>query len=201
MRAPALALAALLSLSGCATGSGGSSGPDQVPDSATADPRVLAAGRTHLALTPGSHYSPVDFVPALALTLPAGWSSDHRGDDAFDLVRPGLSVVFDTPREDTAAAALATVRAAARGARLTPVRGTLVGQAATGFDLVGGTGVLLTSPSGTLRVTAAAGQHVRVLGADIDQVPLLVAVVVPDGARWATLLPPAQQLISSVTPG
>jgi hypothetical protein len=201
VRTPALLLVALLTLSGCATGGSDNSGPDQVPESATADPSVLPTGRTPLVLTPGSHYSPVGFVPALALTVPAGWSSNRRGDDAFDLLRPGLTVVFDTPREDSAAAALAAARASVQGGRVTPARGTLVGEPATGFDLVGGTGVLLTSPSGTVRLTAAPGQHLQLLGADVDQVPLLVAVVVPDGARWTALQPAAQQLVSSVTPG
>ncbi|MGB8652341.1 MAG: hypothetical protein WCD35_16970, partial [Mycobacteriales bacterium] len=67
--------------------------------------------------------------------------------------------------------------------------------------LTGASGELLRSPSGSVAVTAAPGARVRVLGADADGVPLLVAVVVRDGSRWDRLLPQAEQLLAAVQPG
>jgi hypothetical protein len=207
VRAPALLLAALLALTGC-SGSATDSGPSHVPETQTADPSVLPAGRDDLALAPRTYYSPRDFVPPLAVTVPAGWHSTHRGDDAFDLSRPDparggplVTVVFVTPPDDTAATALAAARAGVEGGTTTPVTGTLAGGRATGFDLVGGTGTLLTSPAGTISLDVAPRQRVRVLGTDIDDVPLLVAVVVHDGARWAQVLPHAQQVLDRVGRG
>ncbi|MCW2587185.1 MAG: hypothetical protein JWN55_2701 [Frankiales bacterium] len=200
MRAPVLLLAAVLTLTGCAT-SPSDSGPEQVPESQSADPRVLPIGTTDLPLVPRTYYTPIGFVPPLALTVPAGWHSPRRGDDAFELSRPGVTVVFDTPPDATSAAALAAVRAAVKGGTVTPVRGTVAGRPATGFDILGGTGTLLTSPVRTVSVAAAPGRRVRVLGTDLDEVPLLVAVVVPDASRWSRLLPLAQQLLAGVSPG
>jgi hypothetical protein len=197
VRAAALLLGAALALGGCASGS--PAPPPQVPDSVTADPTVLPAGSTDLPLLAQTYYSPVDFVPPLALTPVAGWHSTHRGDDAFDLTLPGsrLVVSFVTPDGDTVAGTLAALRAKA-GARARPLTGSLAGERAAGFTVTGGTGTLLRSPSGTLSVVLAAGQTVRVLGIDLDQTPLLVVTV---SADEPTALARAEQLLASVTRG
>ena len=191
-----------LALAGCllaAACSSGWSGAPEVITTPSPEPHVLPAGKSELPLTAGVYYSPVDFVPPLAIALPDGWSSTHRGDDAFDLGKDGVIIVFDTPDGEHVAPALAAIRA--KAPHPVAVTGTLDGQPATGFDATGGTGVLVESPSGTIGLDYSAGQRVRVLGADVDGVPLLAVVLVPEGAKWATLLPQALDLLAHVTPG
>jgi hypothetical protein len=179
--------------------SGTSTPPEAVPDTSSPDPHVLPAGKADLPLTAGTYYSPLDFVPPLAIAVPAGWSSTHRGDDAFDLGKPGLIVVFDTPDGETVAPVLKALRA--KASHPTTVTGTLDGEPATGFDAIGGTGQLLASPSGTMSLDYAPGQRVRVLGTDVDGVPLLAVVLVPDGKQWGALLPAALALLGGVSRG
>lgn len=188
-------LAALLLVAAC---SGHSAAPEVIT-SPSPEKDVLVAGKGDVPLTAGTHYSPIDFVPPLAFTVPAGWMSTHRGDDAFDVSRDGVIVVFDTPLGDTVAPVLAAMRKAAPHA--VPVTGTLDGQPATGFDATGGSGQVLASPGGTLSLDYAPGQRVRVLGVDVEGVPLLAVVLVPDGKQWATQLPRALDLLAHVTPG
>lgn len=207
MRAPVLLLTALLLLSGCSSSPKADSrvvDPEPVT-SVTADPRVLVAGKTDVALS-GSYFSPEGFVPPLSLTVPAGWHSTHRGDDAFDLSLPGpakdapLVVALITPLDKAVSTALDRLRTAATG-KVTAATGTLAGEPATGFEEVGGSGQLVASPSGTLGLDALPQGHLLVLGADIDQVPLLAVVIVPDGARWPALLARAEQLLRGVSRG
>jgi hypothetical protein len=171
----------------------------EVITSPSPEPDVLQAGDQRQVLRPGTYYSPLDFVPPLALKVPAGWSSTQRGDDAFDLARDGVRVVFDTPDGETVAPALARLRADVRGP--VPVTGELAGSPASGFDAGSVAGTLLTSPSGTVALDLTAGQRVRVLGTDLDGVPLLVVVVVREPARWSALLPQVQGLLAGVTRG
>ena len=207
MRAPVLLLTAALLLSGCSSGSSPQgSEPSPGTSDVAPDPRVLPAGKDDLVLKAQTYYSPTDFVPPLALTVPEGWHSTHRGDDAFDLSKPDpakdaplVAVVFDTPDGEAVAPVLAALKAKAKGA--VDVTGTLLGQPATGFEVTGGSGELLSSPSGTIALDLAAGQRVRVLGTDVDGTPLLVVVLVPDGTRWATVLPEADALLAKVTRG
>lgn len=190
-------LVALLLLLATACSSG--SPTADVITSPSPEKDVLLAGKGDVALTPGTHYSPVDFVPPLTLGVPAGWTSTRRGDDAFDLRNGDVVVVLDTPAGDTVAPALADLRA--KVPHPVPVTGTLDGRPATGFDAVGGTGQLLASPGGTLSLDLAPAQRVRVLGTDVDGVPLLAVVLVPDGRKWAAALPQALDLLKAVTPG
>jgi hypothetical protein len=207
VRAPALLLTAALLLTGCSSGST-PQGKEPSPGTSdvTPDPRVLPTGKDDLVLAAQTYYSPTDFVPPLALAVPAGWHSTHRADDAFDLSKPDpakdaplVAVVFDVPEGDVVAPVLAALRARAPGA--VSVTGTLLGQPATGFDVTGGSGALLSSPSGTIALDLAAGQRVRVLGTDVEGVPLLVVVLVPDATRWSTVLPEADALLAKVTRG
>ena len=165
----------------------------------TPEPSVLQAGKADVVLPAGTYYSPVDFVPPLAIRLPDGWSSAHRGDDAFDLGTDGVVVVLDTPEGDAVAPVLAALRAKAPGS--VPVSGTLAGQPATGFDVTGGSGSFLTSPSRTIELDLQPQQRVRVLGTDVDGTPLLAVVLVPDGTQWSTVLPPALDVLAGLAPG
>jgi hypothetical protein len=204
VRIAVLFLVSALTLTGCAAGSQPSTQPGA---SAPAEPTVLSAGRSDLALAPGRYLSPDGFVPPLLLTVPAGWTSTHRGDDAFDVSRPDPSkdtplvvVAFITPQGDGVATAVDGIRRAVKGT-VTAVSGTVAGQPARGIDVAGGAGPLVTSPSGTISLDTVPGGHARVLGTDIDGVPLLAVVLVPDGHRWAELSASAQQLLAGVTPG
>jgi hypothetical protein len=188
-------LAGLVLVAGC---SGGSPAPEVI-GTPTPEPSVLQAGQTEVTLGSGNFYSPLDFVPPLALQIPAGWRSPHRGDDAFDLSRGDLRIVFDTPEGETVAPTLAQLRG--KATQPTSVTGTLAGAPATGFDAVGGNGPWLQSPSGTVSVQLAARQRVRVLGADIDGVPLLAVITVSDQRQWSALLPEALSLLAGVTRG
>ena len=189
-------LAACLLATACA---GKSAAPEVIPDTPSPDPHVLPAGKSLLPLDAGTYYSPIDFVPPLAITLPAGWSSTHRGDDAFDLGKPGLIIVLDTPDGETVAPVLQALRA--KAPHPVSVTGTLDGEPATGFDATGGSGELVKSPSGTIGLDYATGQRVRVLGTDVDGVPLLAVVLVPDGSQWNALLPQAMALLGAVSHG
>jgi hypothetical protein len=209
VRTLVLLVAPLLLLSGCNSSSptaDSAVGDPEPVTSASADTRVLVAGTIDLALS-GRYYSPDGFVPPLSLTVPAGWRSTHRGDDAFDLKLPDpakdaplVVIALITPKDHTVRTALDRLRTAAQGT-VTAATGMLAGEPATGFEEVGGRGELVASPSGTLSLDALPSGHLLVLGTDIDQVPLLAVVLVPDGARWKALLPRAQQLLEGVGRG
>lgn len=199
-------IAALLLTAGCA--SGGTpvdTGVPSVLPSASVDADVLPAGKSLLPVS-GVVYSPLDFVPPLRLTVPDGWSSTHRGDDAFDLSRPDptkdapqVVVAFITPDDATAEDALKTLRG--RVGPGMPVTGTVGGVAAQGFDVVGGTGPLVESPAGTLALDRVPGQRARILALDLDDVPLLVVIAVPDSTQFQALLPDVEELLAGVVQG
>ncbi len=195
---------ALVAASGCGSSSTPPGGSSPSP-SASAEADVLPAGKGDLPVT-GTVYSPLDFVPPLRLTVPDGWTSTHRGDDAFDLSRPDptkdaplVVVAFVTPQDATAKEALETLES--RLGKVTPVRGTLGGAPALGFDVVGGTGTLVESPSGTLTLDRQPSQRARVLAIDVDDVPLLVVIAVPDGSRFTAALPDVEALLAGVLAG
>ncbi len=166
---------------------------------------TLPTGKADLPVA-GLAYSPLDFVPPLRLTVPAGWISTHRGDDAFDLSRPDptkdaplVVVAFITPDDATAADALETLRA-----RLGPgqaVSGTVGEMMAQGFDVVGGTGLLVESPVRTVTLDRTLGQRARILALDLDEVPLLVVIAVPDGTEFHAVLPDVDKLLAGVVQG
>jgi hypothetical protein len=202
VRTAVLLLSGLLALTACS----GSSTPATAPSSPAsptasepAGPNVLPVGKSDLVVT-GTYLSPDGFVPPLALQVPAGWHSTHRGDDAFDLTRPGVTVSLVTPIDQAVATALASARKAATGT-VTPVKGTLDGQPATGFVVTGGTGRLVASPSGTLTVDAVPGGRIEVLGTDVEGVPLLAVTSVTDAKRWTGLHAQATALLAGVAPG
>jgi hypothetical protein len=199
-----LLVAALLA--GCSTGSTVTdSGMPSVLPSVSAEPGVLPTGKSDLPIS-GVVFSPLDFVPPLRLTVPTGWRSTHRADDAFDLSRPEPSghaplvvVAFITPDEQTAAEALKTL--SGRVGPGLPVTGTVGGVAAQGFDVVGGTGPLVQSPAGTLALDRVPGQRARILALNLDDVPLLVVIAVPDGTKFQAELPDVDALLAAVVQG
>lgn len=195
-----------LLVSGCASGGTPTdSGMPSVLPSVSAEPGVLPTGKSALPVS-GVVFSPLDFVPPLRLTVPAGWTSTHRADDAFDFSRPDptkdaplVVVAFITPDEPTAVEALKTLRG--RVGPGLPVTGTVGGVAAQGFDVVGGTGPLVQSPAGTLNLDRLPGQRARILALDLDDVPLLVVIAVPDGSQFPATLPDVDALLAGVIQG
>lgn len=197
-----LLLAAVVLTAGCAAG--GTPVDTGVPTalpSASVDADVLPAGTSDRPVS-GVVYSPLDFVPPLRLRVPDGWRSTHRADDAFDLTRADptkLVIAFITPDDANAAEALQTLRG--RLGPGLPVTGTIGGVAAQGFDVVGGTGPLVESPAGTLSLERVPGQRARILALDLDDVPLLVVIAVPDGQQFQAVLPDVEELLAGVVQG
>ncbi|MDQ1696639.1 MAG: hypothetical protein QOJ03_1992 [Frankiaceae bacterium] len=199
-------LAASLAAAAITTACSGSSSPAPGSPSPTASPgpSTLAVGKSDLALTAGTYRSPEGFLPPLLLDLPAGWTSVHRAADAFDIGRaaaagdaPDVAVIFMTPAEDTAAAAIAAVRGRVTGT-VRSVGGTVGGRPAQGLDISGGKGELASSTAGAISIDAGPGQRERVLAVDAAGRPLLVIVLVPDAKRWAAVLPDAVRLFSGL---
>src|SRR3954462_9666549 len=125
-------LAVLVVVATLVAGCGGSSTTASSSASPTAAGSVaLPLGKDLMALEQRTYRSPDGFVPAVTVDVPAGWSSVHRNDDAFDLTQPDpardaplVALVWMTPTQPTAAAALAAVKAAA-GAAARPVQGRI----------------------------------------------------------------------------
>jgi hypothetical protein len=140
----------------------------------------------------------------LLVDVPNGWTSVHRASDGFDIGQPAstgdspdVAVVFLTPAEDTAAAALDAVRQRATG-KVAGVSTTFAGRPADGLDITGGSGELASSSAGSISIDAGRGQRERVLALDVAGRPLLVIVLVPDAHRWQDVLPEALRLYSGV---
>jgi hypothetical protein len=194
-------IAVLLLAAGCSDEHGEAS-PD--PDAFSAS--ELPVGKSDLDLDAGTYTSPGGFQPVLVVEVPEGWQSVHRDVDAFDFGKPDpdkdaplVAVVVMRPPEATAAEALAAVHDRA-GAHATPVDGDIGAIPAGGLDIDGGTGQVVASASGGVALDAAPGQRMRILGADVGGVPLLVVVLVPDGDRWDDALPEAQALLDGFGP-
>lgn len=197
-------------LSGCSSASPGaapSAASSPAASSSAPAAVALAVGKSMMPLSAGRYRSPEGFQPALNLTVPDGWTSTHRGSDAFDLGKPDpardaplVAVVFFAPPAPTASAALAALRkVAATSGTLTTVTGDIGGVPAQGIDLDGGTGQLIASADNGIALDAAPGQRVRLLAADVAGRPLVVVILVPDGKQWDTVLAQATQLLSGVT--
>jgi hypothetical protein len=134
--------------------------------------------------------------------LPAGWTSVHRGADAFDLGRPDpaldaplVAIVFLTPKEPTAAEALTDVTTRANG-NVEPTTGMIGGRHADTVDIVGGSGQLIASRSGGIALDAADGQQVRLFTLTVDGSPLVVAVLIPQSGRWDAVWPDVQSVLA-----
>jgi hypothetical protein len=168
---------------------------------------VLPGGKGDFPLAAGVWRSPAGFAPTLRVTVPAGWTSVHRYADSFDIGRPDpakdaplVSIVFLTPRERTAAAALTDVSTRANG-NVVPTPGKIGPVTADGVDITGGTGQLIASASGGVALDAADGQQVRLLTATVKGRPLVVAVLVPQSGQWDTVWPDVESVLATVTFG
>jgi hypothetical protein len=206
-----------LTLAGCAGDDGATSSSATSPTSASSSssagaspaqsgaPEPLPLGKDDLAVSAGEHSSPEGFAPAVTLKVPTGWTSVHRGADAFDLGLPDpdvdaplLAVVFMTPPEGSARAALDAVTSRVRDSTA-PVRSRIGAIPATSVDLTGGKGQVVASRDGGIALDAGPGQRMRVYAADVGGAPLLVVVLVPDGRRWRAAIPRAEALLAGTT--
>jgi hypothetical protein len=197
-----VALVALLMV-GCGSSQQPAQTPAQAPTASAGSAR-LATGKTDLPLDAGVYGSPEGFTPDLAVTVPSGWTSVHRGADGFDFGKPDpnrdaplVAVVVMRPAEATAVAALAAVRARATGT-VRPAGGQIGTVRADGFDVDGGSGQLVASADGGIALDAAKGQRIRVLAADVGGEPLMVAVLVPDGSRFDAAWTDAAALVGGL---
>jgi hypothetical protein len=206
MRTRLLLVAALLTLGACSDDGGGDADEPTASDSAsspspsaTADAaEALPIGKDDLAVEATSYVSPDGFTPELRLDLQfsglVGWTSVHRGADAFDLGLPNpevdaplVAVAFMVPAEATADEALATVRdsAGSAGAQVSDVEGPFDELGATaGVDIVGGEGQVVASKDGGIALDAMPGGRLEVFATDEGGSPLLVAVFAPDAKTW-----------------
>jgi hypothetical protein len=217
MRTRVLLVAALLVLGACSDDDGGEarepvSGASGTPSgsaTATADaPERLPTGKDDLDVAASSHLSPEGFAPELQLDLQfsglVGWTSVHRGADAFDLGLPNpetdaplVAVAFMVPAEPTAEEALATVRdtATSTGVRVRDVKGPFDGiGATTGIDVVGGQGQVVAGRDGGIALDASPGGRLQVFATDEGGSPLLVAVFAPDAHTWPQVKDAMQHL-------
>ncbi len=197
-----LTLAGCASENGAATSSATSAGASPSQSGA---PEPLPLGKDDLVLSAGEHSSPDGFAPAVRLMVPEGWTSVHRAADAFDLGLPDphvdaplLAVIFLTPPESSAEAALDAVTSRVRDAT-TPVQSTIGAIPATSVDLAGGKGQVVASRDGGIALDAGSGQRMRVYAADVAGAPLLVVVLVPDGRRWTSAIARAEALLAGTT--
>ena len=224
MRTRVLLVAALLTLGACSDDassgtdeSSGRAGPSTSQSSTatpTADtPAPLPTGKGDLSLEATGHLSPDGFAPELRLDLQfsglVGWTSVHRGPDAFDLGLPEpradaplFAVAFLVPSEATAAQALDTVRtrAAAAGAQVRDVSGPFDGLGApSGVDVVGGQGQVVASRAGGIALDAVPGGRLQVFATDEGGSPLLVVVLAPDASHWPQVRTDLAQLAGAIT--
>jgi hypothetical protein len=216
MRTRLLLVVALLTLGACSDDGGGEAKEPKVTDSAssatataTDDPaEPLPTGKDDLELLATSHLSPDVFTPELRLDLQfsglVGWTSVHRGPDAFDLGLPNPKVdaplvafAFMVPTEPTAAEALATVQAnaTAAGAQVRDVTGPFdeLG-AVAGVDIVGGQGQAVASRDGGIALDATPGGRLQVFATDEGGSPLVIAVFAPDAKSWPDVKDVAERL-------
>jgi hypothetical protein len=204
MRIRLLLVVALLTFGACSDDGGGDADEPKASASASASSPTadaaepLPTGKDDLEVEATSHLSPEGFSPELAIDLQfsglVGWTSVHRGADAFDLALPSSKVdaplvafAFMAPSEPTAAEALATVRAdaTAAGAQVSDVDGPFDELGATaGVDIVAGQGQVVASGDGGIALDAAPGSRLQVFATDEGGSPLLIAVFAPDAKTW-----------------
>lgn len=203
------ALPALLALTGCSgddgghaaearTTTGSSASPSASPSASTPAPVRLPGGKDDLDVEASSHLSPEGFAPDLQLDLQysgiVGWTSVHRGADAFDLGLPAdkgdgplVAVAFVVPPQASAAEALAAVRDSAHraGAQVRDITGPFGDLGAgAGVDLVGGEGQVVTSSEGGIALDAVQGGRLQVFATDQGGSPLVIAVFAPETGAW-----------------
>jgi hypothetical protein len=205
MRARLLVTAFLLLLPAC----GDPAPPAAAPSSAASAAPLpagspLPPGKSDVVLRPGRYRSPDGFVPALSVEVSGtGWRSAHRFDDMFDVGRPEpgkdlprVAVAFSVAG-GTEAAVLADLVARAGPAAARPVATTFARQPATRLDVTGGGGELYRSRTGGFGLYMDPAQRLRLVVATVGGAVVVVAVIVPDRARWAAMLPLATAVLDS----
>jgi hypothetical protein len=219
MRIRLLLVVALLTFGACSgDGDGDADEPKATESASTPTPTEDAAeplptGKDDLELQATSHLSPDGFAPDLAIDLQfsglVGWTSVHRGADAFDLGLPNPEVdaplvafAFMVPAEASAEEALATVRAnaTAAGAQVKDVTGPFdeLG-AAAGVDIVGGQGQAVASRDGGIALDATPDGRLQVFATDEGGSPLLIAVFAPDAKTWPDVKAAMEQFSGALT--
>ena len=208
MRTRLLLVAVLLTLGACSDDDGGGDAGEPASESASggasttttaAEPEALPTGKDDLPLEATGHLSPEGFAPELALDLQysglVGWTSVHRGADAFDLGLPNpdadaplVAVAFLVPAESTAEEAITAVRDSATGvgAQVRDVTGPFDELGATaGLDIVDGQGQVVTSSDGGIALDASPGGRLQVFATDEGGSPLVIVVFAPDAKTWS----------------
>jgi hypothetical protein len=204
MRTRLLLVVTLLTLGACSDDDGGGDAREPASDSASTttaadDAEALPTGKDDLPLEATGHLSPDGFSPELRLDLQfsglVGWTSVHRGADAFDLGLPNteadaplVAVAFLVPPEPTAEEALTAVRdsATGAGAQVRDVTGPFDELGATaGLDIVDGEGQVVASGDGGIALDAVPGGRLQVFATDEGGSPLVIVVFAPDAKTWA----------------
>jgi len=221
MRIRLLLVVALLTFGACSDDGGGKADEPKASDStSSASPsssadavEPLPTGKDDLELQANSHLSPDGFTPELQLDLQfsglVGWTSVHRGADAFDLGLPNPEVdaplvafAFMVPAEASADEALATVRAnaTAAGAQVKDVTGPFDELGATnGVDIVGGQGQAVASRDGGIALDATPEGRLQVFATDEGGSPLLIVAFAPDAKTWPDVKAVMEQFSGALT--
>jgi hypothetical protein len=216
-RLTVLVTSGLLALSACSgddpaatppasPGTSPSASPSASASPSEPGPPALPIGKSDLLVPGGEHQAPEGFRPRLRLIVTEGWTSVHRDVDGFDFGVPDpdrdaplVALVFLTPPESSAAEALAAVRSRANGT-VRAIGGRIGSIRASGLDILGGRGELVSSVDGGIALDAAPGQRLHVLAADVDGTPLLVVILVPDAEGWGPAYRRARGMLDSVRP-
>jgi hypothetical protein len=170
----------------------------------------LPLGKSDLPLRAARWRSPDTFVPPVSVEVDgAGWHSNHRFADMFDVGRPEpgtdyprLAVAFSIASGPHAADVVNDIRTR-MGSAATPAVADRIGVlAATRFDVIGGSGEAYRSTSGGFGMYGNAGQRLRFWVADAGGAVLVVTAIVPDErAHWAAELPRALAVVASARVG
>jgi hypothetical protein len=214
MRTRVLLVASLLALSACSDDGSGDepskTSASETSPAATAD--RLPIGKDDLSLEASDYLSPEGFEPELEIDLTsdgaAGWTSVHRGTDAFDLGQPVpgadallVAVAFLVPPEASSEDALSAVRQSAvdAGAKVSDAAGGFGSLATEGIEVRDGEGQVVASRDGGIALDAVPGGRLQIWAADHGEDPLLIVAFTPDAKLAADADELVQQLAAAVT--
>jgi hypothetical protein len=157
------------------------------PEAPAASP--LPDGKFDLRLHAARWRSPDGFAPVLSFELGEGWQSVHRYPDFFDIGKPEpghdaprVAVAFSIAEKDDADAVVDDVVYAGHRRFGPPQTTTLAGRPATLLDARGGSGPVYSS--GNLGLDLSPKQGLTLYVVQLDARVLVVAIIVPDVARW-----------------
>jgi hypothetical protein len=167
-------------------------------------PLPLPLGKSDVALAAGHWRSPDGFAPALSFELADGWQSSHRYADFFDVghAEPGkdaprMAVAFSIAEETDAHAVLDGIVDAASIPRLETFSTRLAGRPATQFYVRHLDRTLYHSGNFGLESDRAGIVGIYVVQA-APRTVLVVAVIVPDAARWEGELYAGEDMLRSL---